>query len=83
MSENLSNSSGGENLVSPPPRQSRPAPAPAPAPAPTPSKPRKQPVTAKPQEPEKQGPITADDMKLKRSVKVSKPITLKTDKKKD
>jgi hypothetical protein len=75
MSENLSGgSSGSENLVSPPPRQ---------APQPAQPAPRRKPVAAPPQEPEKRGPITADDMKLKKSIKVGKAITLKGDKKKD
>jgi hypothetical protein len=75
MSENLSSgSSGSENLVSPPPRQ---------APVPAQPAPRRKPATASPQPPEKNGPITADDMKLKKNIKVGKAITLKGDKKQD
>ena len=71
MSENLSGGSGGENLVSPPPRQSWPATPPS-QPAP-PSRP----VTAQPTPPEKKGPITGDDMVLDKIIKVGKAIKLK------
>lgn len=74
MSENLSSGSSGENLVSPPPRQNRPAPQSPPAPQ------RAKPTATKPQ-PEKK--ITGDDMKLKKSVTVNKPIKFKDAKKND
>jgi hypothetical protein len=74
MSENLSNSSSSENLVSPPARAPRPSPAP--------SSPRRDPAAAPPEQ--QTGPITADNMKTGKKVNVSKPLTFKkTDKKKD
>ena len=77
MSENLSSGSGSENLVSPPARQSRPMQSPAPA------TPAARPVAAQPPAPEQKGPLTADDMKLSKSVKINKPLSLKGGKKKD
>lgn len=72
MSENLSGGSSSENLVSTPPRQSRPAPATT-----------KQRRAQDAPEVTGTGPITSDDMKLKKDVTVNKPLTFKKNKKKD